>query len=69
VKQTDSSIEQTRDVANNFSQLDGGAPLLASTYEHNLLSIRFNLTHDTANVHRFLLHENRLYDIYSWRRT
>jgi len=61
VNHTDSSIEQTRDVANTFSLEDGGAPPLGRTYEHNRLPIRFNVTHDTANVHRSLLLENRTY--------
>ena len=57
----DSSIEQTRDDANRFSLEDGGTPPFASAYEHSRLSVRFNVTHDSANVHRFLHLENRTY--------
>lgn len=57
----DRSIEQARDNTNTFSLEDGGDAPLAHTYEHNRLSIRFNVTHDSVNVHRFLLLENRTY--------
>ena len=57
----DSSIEQTRDDVNSFSLEDGCAPPFASAYEHSRLSVRFNVMHDSAIVHRFLLLENRTY--------
>jgi hypothetical protein len=57
----DRSIEQTRDDANTFLLENGGTPALEHTYRHNRLSVRFKVTHDSANVHRFLLLENRTY--------
>ena len=61
VNHHDRSTEQRPDNANIFTLEDGGAPPLARTYEYNHLSVRFNVTHDGANVHRVLLLQNRSY--------
>jgi hypothetical protein len=61
VNHNDRSIEQTRDNAKTFSIEDGVATPLAHRYECTRLSIRFNVMHDSADVHRFLLIDNRTY--------